>query len=412
MFVSYSRMDSGLPIKVWLPDPNELEPGCRTQAENLSKLPFAFRHIALMPDTHQGYGMPIGGVLATRGAIVPNAVGVDIGCGVVFSETSIPASLLDLNNADTHHRPLKEHITGQIMRAIPTGHAHHQTRKESEVLSTFEPNYVVYELMEEAYKAHFQIGTLGGGNHFIELQATPEGRLCVMIHSGSRHLGKKIADHFNKLAKFANARWHSAVPAEWELAFLPTDTAEGQGYLEWMTLAVNFARENRRIMMQRVLEVILEAAMKYGAADAEVRPYDLLDVRHNYADIEHHFKQDVWVHRKGAIRARLGELGIVPGAMGADSYLVEGMGNPESFASCSHGAGRRMSRKEALRQFELSKVLSDLDEKGIVLGKANKEDAADECLGAYKDLDEVMANEADLVKPFMRLRNAGVVIKG
>ncbi len=409
MFVLHEKESGMLPVKVWLASAGQLESGCLEQAQNLARLPFAFRHVALMPDVHQGYGMPIGGVLATKDVVVINAIGVDIACGIAFVQTDIPADILGKYN--TPGGPLKNYITDQIMRAVPTGFDHHKTPQESQALKDFEPRYPVNELMPELDAARYQLGTLGGGNHFIELQADPEGRLCVMIHSGSRNLGYKIASHFDKLAIALNTRWYSAVRDEWELSFLPVDTDEGQAYLEWMFLAMDFARENRNVMMERVLDVVSRAASDYANVK-DMKTLMSLDVHHNYVDIENHFGKNVWVHRKGAIRARVGDMGIVPGAMGAHSYIVEGLGNPESFKSCSHGAGRLMGRKEAMRYFTAEDVINDLTGSGIVLGKTKCEDAADECRWAYKDLDVVLANESDLVRPTMKLVNAGVVVKG
>jgi len=409
MFVLHDSESNRLPIKVWLKDPQQLESGCLEQAEHLSQLPFAFRHIALMPDTHQGYGMPIGGVLATQDVIVPHAVGVDIGCGMAFCQTDIPADIL--NKCHTSHGSLKNYITSQIMKSVPTGFDHHKEPQQSKVLDSFECSHPINELLPELEAAYRQVGTLGGGNHFIELQSSPAGELCIMVHSGSRNLGYKIANYFDLKATCLNARWYSIVPVKWDLSFLPLVTNEAQAYLVWMGLALKFARENRQTIITRVLEIVARAASDYAGLTGVAVNFSC-DVHHNYAAIENHFGKNVWVHRKGAIRARSGDFGIVPGAMGADSYIVEGLGNPESFMSCSHGAGRRMGRKEAMRQFDVEDVICDLTDQGIVLGKTNKDDTADECRWAYKDLDAVLADESDLVKPVMRLKNAGVVVKG
>lgn len=407
MFVKYNKDSQRVPIKAWL-DESGVEEGCMAQALNLARLPFAFKHVALMPDAHMGYGMPIGGVLATENVIIPNAVGVDIGCGVNFIETDIPVAVLD--GCDTPGGPLKNYITGQIMRATPTGFAHHDKPQASTALDGFYPSYPVDDLMSEGQAAYCQIGTLGGGNHFLEIQAAPGGRLCIMLHSGSRNLGYKIAGYFDKEAARLNVLWHSAVPAEWQLAFLPVDSEEGQAYIEWMNLALLFAKENRAVMMRRAADIVFAAVARYAGFEGKIVAN--VDVHHNYAAIENHFGRNVWVHRKGAIRARKGEFGIVPGAMGAASYIVEGLGNPESFCSCSHGAGRRMGRKEAMRQFAAQDVVEDLAAKGIVLGKTKRDDVAEECLWAYKDIEEVIQNELDLASPITRLVNVGIVVKG
>jgi tRNA-splicing ligase RtcB len=410
MFIQYHQDKQRVPIKVWLKKQAELESGCETQALNLANLPFAFRHIALMPDTHAGYGMPIGGVLAAEAVVIPNAVGVDIGCGMGFIHTNIPVSLLKTVN--TASGKLVQQIIGAIMREIPVGFAHHRGPQECAALDRFvaetgNSNFPA-ELMGEIESGYYQLGTLGGGNHFIELQEDGNGRLGVMLHSGSRNFGLKICNYYNKIAKSLNREWRSPVPAEWDLAFLPVDSEAGQAYIAWMNLALEFARENRQLMMERVKNIICNCVKKYaGFSGIQI---DLeVNAHHNYAALERHFDQDVWVHRKGAIRVGEGELGIIPGAMGSSSYIVAGLGNPESFQSCSHGAGRKMGRKEAQRRFRSAEVLQDLKQLNVTLGTPNKGKIADECRWAYKDIDQVLANELDLVRPVMKLKTVAVV---
>ena len=228
-----------------------------------------------------------------------------------------------------------------------------------------------------------------------------------MLHSGSRHFGLKICNHYNDIAKALNRKWHSQVPEEYRLSFLPVDTEEGQGYIRYMSLALDFARENRARMMERVQEILIRWCDKaLGIAPAFS---GFINCHHNYAALEHHYGRDVWVHRKGAIRAREGDVGIIPGAMGSKSYIVEGLGNPESFESCSHGAGRRYSRTKAMQTFSVDEVMNDLNEAGVVLGKHSKRDVAEECRFSYKDIEEVIANETDLVRPVKQLSTLGVV---
>lgn len=396
------------PIKVWLESKDEIEDACMEQAINLSNLPFAFRHIVLLPDCHMGYGMPIGGVLAAEGHIIPNAVGNDIGCGIAFVHTNVPARLL--NEIQTGNGTLAERIVGDIMRTIPTGFNHQKKPQKSTVLDEFEPpsSPRMAALEKEIERAYHQLGTLGGGNHFIELQTDDEGKLGIMVHSGSRNIGLQICRAFNKEAQKINAKESSPVPRQWQLAHLATDSPEGKAYIKWMNMALGFARENRHLMMERVQAIVFDNLAKYaGIGDVQLA----LDINahHNYAARENHFGKDVWVHRKGAIRARQGEHGIIPGAMGSYSYIVKGKGNPESFHSCSHGAGRVMSRNEAIKQFDVQEVVEDLKARNVTLGKRKRSDVAEESRWAYKDISEVINQQLDLMEPVLRLRTVAVV---
>lgn len=409
MFTIFDRQQQRVPIHVWLSHEDDLDDTCLGQALNLANLPFAFKHIALMPDTHTGYGMPIGGVLASTEAIIPNAVGVDIGCGMGYIHTNIPASLL--RETKTPNGNLAQYLVGQIMRDVPQGFDHHKRKQKSSFLAKY-PIQKLYNYghknlptLEEAY---FQIGTLGGGNHFIELQEEEAGNLGIMVHTGSRNLGYKVANYFNRMAKDLNKQIKSPVPPQYDLAYLPLDTKEAAGYIGWMNFALDFARENRRLIMERVQTIVFDGLKKFaGKQDVEI----LMEVNahHNYAALEEHFGSKVWVHRKGAIKAEKGELAIIPGAMGSYSYIVEGLGNPLSFNSASHGAGRVMGRKEATRQFSVDEVLADFARKDIVLGKRRRGDTAEEYYKAYKDIEEVMAEQEDLVKPVLKLLTVAVV---
>ncbi|NMA60627.1 MAG: RtcB family protein [Firmicutes bacterium] len=409
MFIIFNEQEQLVPIYVWLPSKDHLDETCLEQALNLSNLPFAFKHIALMPDTHTGYGMPIGGVLASTDAIVPNAVGVDIGCGMGFIHTNVPARLL--RETKTPNGNLAQYLVGQIMRDVPQGFDHHRQKQKSKFLAKYPVeklyNYGNKNLptLDEAYH---QIGTLGGGNHFIELQEDEQGMLGIMVHTGSRNFGYKVANYFNRLAKDLNRKMQSPVPPQFDLAYLPLDTKEAQGYIGWMNFALDFARENRRLIMERVQTSVFSGLERFaGIKDIEV----LMEVNahHNYAALEKHFGKKVWVHRKGAIRATKGELAIIPGAMGSYSYIVEGLGNPDSFYSASHGAGRVMGRKEATRQFSLAEVLADFEAKDIVLGKKRRGDTAEEYYKAYKDIEEVMEYQEDLVRPVLKLLTVAVI---
>jgi tRNA-splicing ligase RtcB (3'-phosphate/5'-hydroxy nucleic acid ligase) len=374
-----------LPIKSWCMNPEE---GALEQARNLANLPFAFHHIALMPDTHQGYGMPIGGVLATENVIIPNAVGVDIGCGMCFCNTGIDVLSLPKEQ-------LKE-IMGLIRKDIPVGMNHHDINKE---WRGFDINSNCPVIQKELSSARKQLGTLGGGNHFIEFQVNENTELCVMIHSGSRNIGLKIAKHYNDLAQELNKKWYSGVPKD--LAFLPMDSIEGQQYYESMLYALEFAKESRYHMMSACLSSISQVLNT-------TITHIILDVHHNYAAMENHFGKNVMVHRKGATRAREGELGIIPGSQGTCSYIVEGLGNKESFMSCSHGAGRRMSRTQAEKTLVLEDEIKRLDDLGVVHAIRTQSDL-DEAPSAYKDINVVMEEQKDLVKIVHELYTLGVI---
>ena len=375
-----------LPIKMWLKD---IENEALDQAKNLANLPFAFKHVAIMPDSHVGYGMPIGGVLATKGIVIPNAVGVDIACGVC-------AAKIQNQNISEYNEASLKFILGKIREAIPVGFEHHKERQsgipllESPILEV--KNSIVYNQWDAA---HYQLGTLGGGNHFIEIQADEEDNVWVMIHSGSRNLGKKVCDYYNGIAKKLNEKWYSSVDPKWDLAFLPLDIEEGKCYMEEMQYCMEFAYANRMHMMRAIQNII---SIFNGAEFGNV-----INIAHNYAALENHYGQNVVVHRKGATRARKDEVGIIPGSMGTNSYIVKGLGNVESFMSCSHGAGRKMGRNAAKSGLDLSTEIAELDRKGVIHGIRNSSDL-DEAPGAYKDVEEIMKQQADLVVPIVKLR--------
>lgn len=401
--------ENALPIKIWQSSPEALDDLCREQAENLSRLPFAYKWISLMPDAHAGKGMPIGGVVACDGVVIPNAVGVDIGCGMAFVETDIPVSLL--RETVTGSGNLVQAICGDILRNIPTGFNHHRKTQTSAVLDRAKAELEKYEadreLMPQIDEGYFQAGTLGGGNHFIELQEDEKGMCCIMLHSGSRHFGNIVGQYFNRIAAELNEKWHSSVDPAWKLPFLPVDADEGRRYISWMQLAMDFAFENRHKMLSSVMDIFTKYVYKYSERD--VHYSEAINCHHNYAALENHYGKNVWVHRKGAVRAREGELAIIPGAMGSYSYIVKGKGNPESFMSSSHGAGRLYSRKAAVDTFPVDKVMCDLKEQKVVLAKHNKSDVAEESRFAYKDIEDVMANQRDLVEPVKKLFTVGVV---
>lgn len=378
-----------VPIMLWLED---IEEGALQQAKNIANLPFTFKHVAIMPDSHQGYGMPIGGVLATKGVIIPNAVGVDIGCGMCAVKTSLTAISTD---------KLKK-IMSRIREMVPLGFNHHKNAQPEHLMPSKE-NIVDGGVVEKQYTAALkQIGTLGGGNHFIEIQQGSDGHIWIMIHSGSRNIGLKVAEHYNHLAKKLNERWHSEVEKSKDLAFLPIETEEAKNYFKEMQYCVDFALANRKLMMANI-ELAFEE--QFGA---KYETLDFVNIAHNYAKWEHHYNTDVIVHRKGATSAKEGEIGIIPGSQGTKSYIVRGKGNPKSFTSCSHGAGRQMGRKQAQRSLDLDAEISKLDKQGILHAIRNQKDL-DEAPGAYKNIDVVMENQKDLVDILVELKPLAVI---
>ncbi len=385
-----------LPIKMWLDD---LEAPALEQAKNLANLPFAFKHIALMPDSHPGYGMPIGGVLAAKGVVIPNAVGVDIGCGMCAVKTNLTS--IDKETIKKIFGGSKENHGG-IRSYIPLG-INHQNEKQDESLM---PKLPMGKVCERQYESALkQIGTLGGGNHFIEIQKGSDGHIWIMIHSGSRNFGLQVANFYNEIAVELNEEWHSTVPKKWELAFLPLELGEGQEYLKEMNYCVEFALANRKLMMERCKQAFME---NIRSDEGEVKFEEMINIAHNYASMENHYDQNVLIHRKGATLAREGVVGIIPGSQGTKSYIVKGKGNKESFESCSHGAGRKMGRGQATRDLDLETEKKILDDQGIVHGMRNVKDL-DEAAGAYKPIDVVMANQSDLVDILIELTPLGVI---
>ncbi len=410
VFVWFDKKIHKKPIKIWLESLDQVDEECRRQVTNLSNLPFLHCWVALMPDCHAGYGMPIGGVIATDGVIIPNAVGVDIGCGVCFLQTNIPAEVLRQTPAP--EGKLIRSVINSILRSIPQGFDHHKKKQPCSTLDrvsrAFPREHLVPALVPEIESGYYQVGTLGGGNHFIELQEDEDGLTAIMLHSGSRNFGYKVCRYFNNVAKELNARYYPSYPASYDLAFLPVDSEEGQQYISWMNLALDFAAENRARMLAKVKEILFELVEKHAGFAA--RPLgEEINCHHNYASLETHYGKRVWVHRKGAIRASKGELGIIPGSMGSYSYIVEGLGNPESFCSCSHGAGRITSRSQAKKSYSVEEVIQDLERMGVTLGKHKKADIAEECRMVYKDIDFVISQQLDLIRPLKRLKTLGVV---
>ncbi|MCL8007298.1 RtcB family protein [Gelidibacter japonicus] len=375
-----------IPIKLWLEE-EQVEEGALDQARDLANLPFAFKHIAIMPDTHLGYGMPIGAILATKGAVVPNAVGVDIGCGMC----SLRTNLTDIETAD-----LKE-IMSIIRETVPVGFNHHESPQDESWMPEKKGNLPIVE--QEYKSALHQVGTLGGGNHFIEIQKGSDGYIWIMIHSGSRNIGFTVANHYNNIAKEKNKALELRVPKD--LAFIPEDSEYFDLYWNEMNYCVEFALANRKLMMERT-------KMAFKEIIPEVEFSHFINKPHNFAALEEHFGEEVIVHRKGATRARNGEWGMIPGSQGTQSFLVKGKGNVDSFESCSHGAGRVMSRAAARRNLDLKEERKILTDQGILHAIRHKGDL-DEAPSSYKDIDEVMANQEALVEVQIKLQPLAVI---
>ena len=392
-------IEQGLvPVKVYTDD---LEPSAREQLINLSQLPIIHHHVAAMPDVHAGIGATVGTVIATDRAIIPAAVGVDIGCGMMAARTTLSAGDID-------EKKLKR-VFDQISRDVPVGRDHHP---DSRVLTDFagplRPGLNRMLALHPAIAKRFkrtqnwihQMGTLGGGNHFIEVCLDETHRVWVMLHSGSRGIGNAIGTYFIELARRDMAR-HAASLPDCDLAYLKEGAEHFDDYVASVDWAQHYAAANREAMMDIVL-----AALRRHLPSFDVTGH-VVNCHHNYVEREHHYGKDVWVTRKGAIRARQGELGIIPGSMGAKSFIVRGRGSRESFESCSHGAGRRMSRSAAQKRF----TAADVGEQtaGVICRKDSG--VIDEIPAAYKPIDEVMENQRDLVDVVHTLKQV-VCVKG
>ena len=388
--------------KIWT---DHVEESAMKQIEDLCALPFIHKHVAIMPDVHCGYGSTVGSVIPTRGAIIPAAVGVDIGCGMAAQQTSLTAN--DLPDSLTALRD-------SIERAVPHGFITIRGRSikgswEVEPQSVVSRWRGISERLDDIVAKYpklerknplKQLGTLGGGNHFIEICLDESETVWVMLHSGSRGIGNMIGTMFIQIARKDMQRHFINLP-EKDLAYFPEGTEHFEDYWNAMQWAQEYAMENRKAMMESVLRVMHKLLPPFSLGKMAV------NCHHNYTEIENHFGANVYVTRKGAVRARIGDLGIIPGSMGTRSYIVEGLGNPESFNSCSHGAGRTMSRTKAKAVFTVEDLAAQTE------GVECRKDASvlDEIPGAYKDIDEVMANQADLVKPLHTLRQV-VCVKG
>jgi tRNA-splicing ligase RtcB len=374
-----------------------LEDQAREQALTSGTMPFIYPHLALMPDAHYGLGATVGSVIPTEGAIIPAAVGVDIGCGCLAVRTEFTAE--DLEQArmgvGDHPRPLSMLHTDIVRRVPMSAGGYNQRCSETSVAR----NKELAELpgAGQAYGVarnwELQLGSLGSGNHFIEVSLDEQDRVWLFLHSGSRGVGNKLAQKWIKVAQEKCRQWHIQLPDP-NLAYLPEDTPEFDGYLEALTWAQRFAYLNRAEMMDRVI-----AAFEEYIGDV-VDPLQVIDTHHNYTVRERHFNREVWLTRKGAISAKKGEWGLIPGSMGDKSYVVQGLGNPVALESSPHGAGRMYSRGAARKLF----TLDDLDKRMQGVAWGNSAAFLDEHPDAYKPVDAIMLDAADLVEVRHTLR--------
>ncbi len=401
----FQTVEGGVPIKMWTRGV-PVDDKAREQLARAAKMPFIFKHVAAMPDVHVGIGATVGSVIPTRGAVIPAAVGVDIGCGMMAARTSLMAHDLPDN---------LEGIRSAIEQAVPHGRSVGRGQRDHGSWGAPPPAIVeawatLAVRFERICDKHprlkntnnlTHLGTLGTGNHFIELCLDTEARVWVMLHSGSRGVGNAIGTFFIELAKQDMRKWHINLPDE-DLAYFPEGTDQFDDYVEAVGWAQDFAALNRRMMMANVIAALRGQIAKPFEAELEA-----VNCHHNYVTRENHFGENVLITRKGAVRAAKGVLGIIPGSMGAKSFIVRGLGNAESFHSCSHGAGRVMSRNEAKRQVSLADHIADTE------GVECRKDVGviDETPRAYKPIEAVMAAQADLVEIVHTLKQV-VCVKG
>lgn len=398
------HVDGGVPIKKWTRGV-PLEDQAAQQLANVSRLPFIHRHIAVMPDVHWGIGATVGSVIPTKGAIIPAAVGVDIGCGMAAVQLSLTANQLPGNLFA---------VRSSIESAVPHGRTDRGGKNDRgawgdipssagaqwKLLNDEYDEIIARHPKAKAFNTARHMGTLGTGNHFIEICLDETDTVWVMLHSGSRGSGNRIGTYFIELAKEDMRKWHINLPDK-DLAYLPEGTVHFDDYVQAVGWAQKFAELNRTTMMDSILGALKSVLPPFTTTD------DIVSCHHNYVTKEHHFGANVWVTRKGAVRAREGDLGIIPGSMGARSFIVRGKGNEQSFHSCSHGAGRLMSRTEAKKRFTIA------DHEADTLGVECRKDEGviDETPRAYKDIDAVMAAQSDLVEVVHTLKQV-VCVKG
>lgn len=383
-------IEGRVPIKIWTDD---IEPEAIEQLRKTAALPFVVKHVAAMPDVHAGKGATVGSVIATRGAVCPAAVGVDIGCGMAAIQ------MLGVTSADLGDLAALRH---QIERSVPVGfHANKLVGVDVERWDGWQQWLFLHPKCQGlGNKAKEQLGSLGGGNHFIEVCLDTADGVWLMLHSGSRHIGKALAEAHINTAKDVMRRMFIDLPDP-DLAYFAQGTQDFKDYLKDLKWAQDYAMVNRQIMMNRLY---IDFSQHIGRMpDSGIR----VNCHHNFAIMENHYNENVLVTRKGAIKAAAGDMGIIPGSMGTRSYIVRGLGNPESFNSCSHGAGRRMSRTKARASF----TVADLAEQTAGVECRKDAEVIDEIPGAYKPIEDVMANQSDLVEIVATLKQV-LCVKG
>ncbi|MGV3593313.1 MAG: RtcB family protein [Gammaproteobacteria bacterium] len=400
------QRDGQVPVKAWTKGV-AFDEGARKQVSNIAQLPFIHKWVAVMPDVHLGKGATIGSVIPTLDAVIPAAVGVDLGCGMMAVQTSLRAEHLPDSLAKLRSEVEKQVPHGMSRQFCGGRDAGSWDRIPDDVMTAWEP--LAQRFLQLCAKHPFlkqtnnlnQLGTLGSGNHFLEVCLDEQGSVWVMVHSGSRGVGNRIGTHFIEQARKDMERWHIRLPDR-DLAYLPEGSEHFNDYVDAVAWAQDFARANREVMMTRALQALRRIVAQ--PFDARVQA---VNCHHNYISREHHYGKDVWVTRKGAVSAREGEMGIIPGSMGARSFIVRGLGNAESFCSCSHGAGRVMSRAEAKRRVSLAEHVE------ATAGVECRKDAGviDETPSAYKPIDKVMAAQADLVEIVHTLKQV-LCVKG
>lgn len=370
---------------------DEIEEEALKQLVNAAEHPCVDKPVVACPDVHTGYGVTIGCVLPVSAALIPNAVGVDIGCSMSACRTNIIASEIN--------KKVLKNIVDSIRKHIPTGFKHHEVPQTHSIFEDKDRWNSCPVCSQELESAQYQIGTMGGGNHFIELQAGEDGFLYYMIHSGSRNLGFKVGNHYNKIANDLCHKWRQDKVVDDQLAFLPTGTKEYDNYLKEMRLCIDFAQASHELM-QQVIEYIIISNI--NGAEFNYKWF----TRHNFASIENFNGLNLVIHRKGAISAPEGMERIIPGSQGTHSYIVKGLGNPKSYCSASHGSGRVMSRKKAQETLSLKEEQAKM--KGII-HNLNTISKLDEAPSAYKNIEDVLAQEADLVTPLIKLKPIAVI---
>lgn len=371
-----------VPVKIWA---DEIEPQALVQLKNTASLPFVFKHVAAMPDVHLGIGATVGSVIATKGAICPACVGVDIGCGMMAVKTNLDHRIVQDKIKEIRH---------SIERSVPVGFD--QNKHISSQVMSWSGWKDRDATSEETGKAMKQMGSLGGGNHFIEVCLDAENAVLVMLHSGSRGIGNLLARKHIDTAKGLMKKFLIELPDP-DLAYLPQETTEFDSYIKDLQWAQEYAMQNRIEMMSRVIK---DLSFEIFGEDGRVERSTEINCHHNYVAWENHYGQNVMVTRKGAVRARSGDMGIIPGSMGAKSFIVRGLGNSESFHSCSHGAGRKMSRTQAKKRFTLADLAAQT--RGV---ECRRDD------GILDEIPIVMANQSDLVEIVAHLKQI-MCVKG